>query len=52
MPTNEDDKRVSGGGVFTCSTGIKPTACRMNMSRDRGDRCLGVVSSSFVITES
>jgi len=24
----------------------------MNMSRDRGDQCLGVESSSFVITKS
>jgi len=38
--------------VFTCSAGIKPTARRMNMSRDRGDRCSGVVSSFFVIAKS
>jgi len=39
-------------GVFTCSAGIKPTVHRINMSRDRGDQYSGVVSSSFVITES
>ena len=39
-------------GVFTCGAGIKPTARRMNMSRDQGDQCSGVVSSSFVITKS
>jgi len=31
---------------------MKLTARRMNISRDRGDWCLGVVLSSFVITES
>jgi len=41
-----------GLGVFTDSASIKPTARRMNMSRDQGDQCLGVVSSSFVITKS
>ena len=41
-----------GIGVFTYSAGIKPTARRMNMSRNRGDQCSGVVSSSFVITKS
>ena len=39
-------------GVFTCGAGIKPTVHRMNMSRDRGDQCSGVVSSSFVIAKS
>jgi len=39
-------------GVFTGSTSIKPTAYRMNMSRDQGDQCSGVVLSSFVITKS
>ena len=52
VPTSEKDKRVSGERVFTCGTGIKLTARRMNISRDRGDRCSGVESSSFVITES
>ena len=38
-------------GVFTCSTGIKPTVHRMNISRDQGNQCSGMVSSSFVITK-
>jgi len=52
VPTGEEDERVSSEGVFTCGAGIKPTVHRMNMSRDRGDWCLRVVSSSFVITKS
>ena len=51
VPTGEEDERVSSEGVFTCGTGIKPTMRRMNMSKDRGDQCSGVISSSFVITK-
>jgi len=36
-------------GVLAHNAGIKPTARWTNMSRDRSDRCSGVVSSSFVI---
>ena len=39
-------------GVLAHSTGIKPTTCRTNMSKDQGDQCSGVVSSSYVIAKS